>query len=158
MSDDIVHYRVRNETTRFVKEEITESMVIVQNDTPSPPEGFRLLFSWAPVLYGTLDSVFYPAIGRRENIRPKAILLREYKFLSREGADPLRYVLDRYARIGKHYVSCRVYQGKHRQEECVIHMCLTEEQKESIVAAAIHPSRLKKWLENGWEDYIYDHF
>lgn len=158
MSSEIVHYKVQNEATRFVKEEITESMTIVHNDRPSLPEGFRVLFTWAPILNGAMDSVLYPAIGRRENIRPKVTLLREYKVLSREGGDPLRYVLDRYARIGKHYVSCRVYQGEYRQEECVIHMYLTDEQKESIVAAAIHPTRLKKWLENGWEDYVYDHF
>jgi hypothetical protein len=37
-------------------------------------------------------------------------------------------------------------------------MFLSEEQKESIAASAMHPSRLQKWLDRGWEDEWEDYF
>ena len=133
-------------------------MVTVMNNSHPLPSGFRSPFSWAPILYGAMDRVMYPAIGRRENIRPQTTLLREYSVTSREPTDPLRYVSDKYTRIGKHYLCCRSYNGPIRHEECIIDMCLTEDQKESIAAAAMHPSRLEKWLAKGWEEEWDNYF
>ena len=156
--DTIVHHRVYDGNTPVVKEEITETVVLVINEDRPLPAGFRGSFSWAPILNGALDRVMYPAIGRRENIRPNTTTVREYRVYSRRrGAEPI-VITDRYIRIGKQFVCCRLCFGRERNEEYTIPMQLSEDQKESIAAAAMHPSRLEKWLAKGWEEEWNDYF
>lgn len=66
---------------------------------------------------------------------------------------------DQYVRIGKHYYYARFFLNNQmvRQSTTRVYpMFLTPEQKESIVAKALHPDRLNKWLDRGWEDE-WDH-
>jgi hypothetical protein len=151
---EIVHWSGPTNSDR-VKERISEKTVDV-NHVRDPPAMFRHQYPWAPILSGIFDEIGYPVIRRRDNIRPKVTLLREYRVLSVEQSEAIdvlpTYVEDRYARIGDQFVCSRRYNTRHQAETLIIPMRLTEEQKESIAAAAMHPSRLEKWLARGWED------
>lgn len=68
---------------------------------------------------------------------------------------PSGILRDQYVRIGKHYYYARFFldQQMIRQAHTRVHpMFFTEEQKESIVAKATHPSRLETWLNQGWAE------
>ena len=138
-----------------VKEIISEKIVNV-NHIRNPPAMFKHQYPWAPILNGIFDEMMYPVIKGRDNIRPKVTLLREYRVLSVEQPDARnvrpKYVEDRYARIGNQFVCSRTYNARIGTETTMIPMQLCEEQKESIAAAAMHPSRLQTWLEKGWEE------
>jgi hypothetical protein len=133
---------------------ITEKVISV-NYTIEMPAGFQQQSPWPVILREYMDPLIYPHIGRRENIRPKSVFLREYVVVNRE---ELRYICDRYARIGKDYICSRSYNARNNTEMFTFPMRVTEELKESIVAGAMKPSRLRKWLENGWEEEWYQYF
>jgi len=149
-----------NQWVKVCKEERSEKMVTVQLDRDYSGM-LRVKHPWSSVLSEYLAPMLYPMIGRRENIRPKSMLLQEYKVLSMEemgwNERPV-FVEDKYARIGKHYICCRSYNGRHITEMVTMEMRIPDELKESIAARALHPSRLEKWLEKGWEEEWYQYF
>jgi hypothetical protein len=125
---------------------LSERMILVEHDRPPVPKGFKTVGVWGPVVDDFVDKYAYPGIGQRTNIRPKATLVREYTYRSGE-------ILERYIRLGKTYNCCRSWKsGVDQYTEVTYKMRLSEDQKESIAAAAMHPSRLEKWLARGWED------
>lgn len=66
---------------------------------------------------------------------------------------------DQYVRIGKHFYHARFILTERmmrREQPLVRPMFLSDEQKESIAAAATHPERLEHWLSKGW-DAEWDH-
>lgn len=103
---------------------------------------------WAPAVKTLMNDIM-----TTHAIRIRPIGFTEY----RSYRAPVR---DMYARIGKHYRCFREYTapGEESPTEFEVKMCLTEEQKESIAAASMHPSRLQKWLDRGWEDDWDDYF
>ena len=143
-----------------MEHQITEKVIPV-DITREPPAGFRLVSPWPAILREYLEPMLYPYIGRRENIRPKSFMLREYTERSYEEfgyTERPRFVTDRYARIGNTYVCSRTYNGREHMETLTIEMRLSDELKEAIVAGALKPSRLQKWLEKGWEEEWYTYF
>jgi hypothetical protein len=139
---------------------ITEKVINV-NYTIEMPAGFRQQSPWPAILREYMDPLIYPYIGRRENIRPKSVLLREYNERSYEELGYTvrpRYVCDKYARIGNDYICSRSYNGRDHLETFTFPMRLTEDLKQAIVAAAMHPSRLQTWLDKGWEEEWYAYF
>jgi hypothetical protein len=148
--------KVDGEGRKHIPMEITEKYVTVSHDAPCLPPGFRSLCPWREVLREYYEPMLYPYIGRRENIRPSCTTLREHNVRCFENED--KYVLDRYVRIGNNYICSRVYKGNTRLETLTFPMHVGEELKEEIAAKAMHPKRLRKWLENGWEEEWYQYF
>jgi hypothetical protein len=102
----------------------------------------------------------YVAAGSPVGIRPMTARLSEYITVDRSNGTHVR---DRYARIGKHYTCHRDFiertaAGAIAMIRVTFPLHLSEDQKESIAAAAMHPSRLQRWLDRGWEDDWDDYF
>ena len=108
---------------------------------------------WGP----TIDLLFnemYVLAGEPYGIKLNTAIITEYV---------ARYVdlvhvfmiTDRYCRIGDHYTCRRTIVDLHAHNPNVIReipMSLSEVQKESIAAAAMHPKRLQYWLDQGWSE------
>jgi hypothetical protein len=101
----------------------------------------------------------YVAAGSPFGLRPISASITEYAMSDRSTGTQVR---DRYARLGKHYTCHRLILSPTPQGFSVtrveVPMRLSEEQKESIAAGAMHPSRLGRWLDRGWEDDWDDYF
>lgn len=139
---------------------ITENVIFVKIDRTAPP-GFTLMSPWPAILREYFLPLVYPHIGPRENIRPKSVMVREYTERCYEvlGYDIRpRFVIDKYIRVGNNYICSRSYKGRDNTETMTIEMRISEDLKQDIVAGAMHPKRLKKWLENGWEEEWYQYF
>jgi hypothetical protein len=136
---------------------ITEKMICVDIESGMPP-GYRAASPWPAIVQSYLDPLVYPYIGRRENIRPRSVMLREYTEQCYEDDIAPRFVIDKYIRIGNTYICSRRYGRALISHSLTIEMRLSDELKEAIVAGAMKPSRLQKWLENGWEEEWYAYF
>lgn len=96
---------------------------------------------------------------------PRGIRLHSASLIEHSWASPDREhnpVRDRYTRLDNRYVCTREFIDLNAWRATMIRvqlpMFLSEEQKESIAAAAMHPSRLQRWLDRGWEDAWDDYF
>ena len=136
---------------------ITENVIFVNIDREAPA-GHPLLSPWPAILREYFLPLIYPHIGPRENIRPKSVMLREYTERCYEDNVTPRFVLDKYIRVGDHYICSRSYKARDNTETMTLEMRIHDELKQEIVAGAMHPKRLKKWLENGWEEEWYAYF
>lgn len=110
---------------------------------------------WSPEVTAELDAM-YAARGRPFGIQPYSAVITEYTWRNHS-------LRDSYTRIGKHYVCARDLivhgaGGQLRVWRLKLPMHLSEEQKESIAMGAMHPSRLQKWLDRGWEEEWFDYF
>ena len=145
MNNEVTHYQASGEC-------ISEKMTLVDHIRPPVPKPFKTVGVWGPIVDEFVDKHAFPFLGHRTNIRPKATMIREYTYRS-------SYILDRYIRLGDDYICCRSWKSAQDQYmERTFPMRLTEEQKESIAAAAMRPARLKLWLEKGWEEEWHDYF
>lgn len=102
---------------------------------------------WSSEVTRELDAM-YAARGSPFGIQPYAATITDYTWRNHT-------LRDSYTRIGKHYMCIRdvVVQGvggNLRMIRVKLPMFLSEEQKESIAAAAMHPSRLQARFERGW--------
>jgi hypothetical protein len=136
---------------------ITEKIIYVDIDSRMPA-GYQSVSPWPAILQSYLDPLMYPSIGRRENIRPKSVMLREYTEQCYEDNIAPRFVIDKYIRIGNTYICSRCYGRSQTSKWLTIEMRLNDELKQEIVAGAMRPKRLKFWLEQGWEDEWYAYF
>jgi hypothetical protein len=135
---------------------ITENVIFVNIDRRAPP-GYTLLSPWPAILREYFEPLLYPHIGRRENIRPKSVMLREYTERCSYGP---KFVLDKYIRIGNHYICSRSYNNARadRTETMTMEMRVSDELRQEIIAGAMRPKRLEKWLEKGWEEEWHQYF
>lgn len=109
---------------------------------------------WGPKVQQIIDEM-YALAGAPFGIQVYSAIITEYICRNYDFSAQF-HVTDRYCRIGEHYTCIRhitaTAHGNHENAQFEIPMKLSEEQKESIAAAAMHPDRLRKWLERGWED------
>lgn len=116
---------------------------------------------WSSEVTAELDAM-YAARGRPFGIQPYSAVITDHTWrtVRNHAGHTLR---DSYTRIGKHYTCVRdlVVEGAGGNLRLIrlkLPMYLSDDQKESIAAAAMHPSRLQKWLDRGWEEDWFDYF
>lgn len=116
---------------------------------------------WSPQVTAELDAM-YAARGRPFGVKPYSASITDYTMRCQQNSAG-HTLRDSYTRIGKHYTCVRDMVVQTAGEEprllrITLPMHLSEDQKESIAAASMHPSRLQRWLDRGWEDDWDDYF
>ena len=120
----------------------------------------QMYCEWSRDVTQLLDTMYLIA-GSPPGIRLHSASLIEHGWSSPDTQrNPIR---DRYTRLDRHYTCLREFIGINEvggvtMVRVRLPMFLSEEQKESIAASAMHPSRLQKWLDRGWEDEWEDYF
>ena len=103
---------------------------------------------WTSILKRELSAVPFPT-----NVIPKSVSM----VLHKQNVDG---VWTTYARIGKHYYAFRSFYQRPQNvwvSDVPVKMHFTLEQKQDITAAAMHPKRFGRLLDE-WGEGVFDYF
>lgn len=114
------------------------------------------LVAWSHEVTEMMDTI-YAMASRPFGVQLHSAMITEYEWISE--TRHANNIVDKYTRIGNHYLCSRsFFDPTLGWARFRVQMALTEDQKESIAAAAMHPSRLQKWLDRGWEEEWEQYF